>query len=210
MWEAATRTCANVCGAGSGLLACLGVDKGNESWTVLTPSTTRWASSVRVVGTLDDSVMDGPTNCEPWTVRRLASHALNNQLVWAGLVTGQQLVAVEDAMGAVPIDGDLGPVAAEVTTRAMALWRTDGILDAMHATPFGELPGSAVIDFAIIDAAAHAWDLSASVGRPVEFDPAEIPVLADVVAATCTDAAARPRSDQVGHPTPPTRPTPNG
>ena len=46
----------------------------------------------QVVGTLDDSVMDGPTNCEPWTVRRLASHALNNQLVWAGLVTGQQLV----------------------------------------------------------------------------------------------------------------------
>ena len=92
--------------------------------------------------------MDGPTNCEPWTVRRLASHALNNQLVWAGLVTGQQLVAVEDAMGAVPIDGDLGPVAADVTARAMALWRTDGILDAMHATPFGELPGSVVIDFA--------------------------------------------------------------
>ena len=63
----------------------------------------------RVVGTLDDSVMDAPTNCDPWTVRRLASHALNNQLVWAGLVTGQQLVSVDDAMDAVPIDGDLGP-----------------------------------------------------------------------------------------------------
>ena len=119
----------------------------------------------RVVGTLDDSAMDGPTNCEPWTVRRLASHAVNNQLVWAGLVTGQQLVAVEDAMGAVPIDGDLEPVADDGHRAAMELWRTDGILDAMHATPFGELPGSVVIDFAIIDAAAHAWDLSTSVGR---------------------------------------------
>ncbi len=143
----------------------------------------------RVVGTLDDSVMDAPTNCEPWSVRRLASHALNNQLVWAGLVTGQQLVPVEVAMGAEPIEGDLEPVAADVASRAMALWRTEGILDAMHVTPFGELPGSAVIDFAIIDAVAHAWDLSASVGRPVEFDPAEIPVIAEVVAATCTDAA---------------------
>src|ERR1700710_1279449 len=89
-----------------------------------------------VIGTLDDTVMDGATNCEPWTVRRLASHALNNQLVWAGLVTGQQLVTVEDAMGAVPIDGDLGPVAIDVAARAMALWRTDGILDAVHMTPF--------------------------------------------------------------------------
>lgn len=143
----------------------------------------------RVVGTLDESVMDGPTNCAPWTVRRLASHALNNQLVWAGLVTGQQLAAVDDAMGAVPIDGDLAPVAADVTTRALELWSTDGVLEAMHTTPFGDLPGAVVIDFAIIDAAAHAWDLSASVGSPLEFDPAQVPVLSDVVAATCTDAA---------------------
>ena len=147
----------------------------------------------RVVGTLDDSVMDGPSNCQPWSVRRLASHALNNQLVWAGLVTGQHLVAVEDAMGAVPINGDLGPVAIDFTTRAMALWRTDGILDAMHTTPFGELPGFAVIDFAIIDAAAHSWDLSTSIGHRFEFDPAQIPVLTDVVAATCTDGAREHR-----------------
>ena len=143
----------------------------------------------RVVGTLDDSVMDGPTNCEPWTVRRLASHALNNQLVWAGLVTGQQLVALEDAMGAVPIEGDLTPVAADVASKAMELWRTAGILEAVHPTPFGELPGSVVIDFAIIDAAAHAWDLSTSLGRLLEFDAAQLDALSEVVAATCTDAA---------------------
>src|SRR3954471_13237495 len=95
-----------------------------------------------VVANLDDAQMDTITNCEPWTVRRLASHALNNQLLWAGLVTGQQLVTVETAMGAVPIDGDLEGVAAESTERAMALWRTDGVLDGVYATPFGELPGS--------------------------------------------------------------------
>ncbi len=85
-----------------------------------------------VIGTLDESVMDRLSNCEPWSVRRLASHALNNQLVWAGLVTGQQLVPLEVAMGAEPIDGDLDPVAADVTTRVKELWRTDGILDALH------------------------------------------------------------------------------
>jgi len=143
----------------------------------------------QVVGTLDDSVMDGPTNCAPWTVRRLASHALNNQLLWAGLVSGQQLVARAVAIDAVPIAGDLEPVATRVTGHVMALWRGDGVLDATHETPFGALPGSVVIDFAIIDAAAHAWDLSASLGQPVEFDPSEIPVLTEVVDATCTDAA---------------------
>ena len=143
----------------------------------------------QVIGTLDEAAMGGATNCEPWTVRRLASHALNNQLVWAGLVTGQHLVAFEDAMGAVPIEGDLEPVATDVTARALALWQTDGVLEATHTTPFGELPGSIVIDFAIIDAAAHAWDVATSVGRPLEFDPAHIAVLSEVVAVTCTDAA---------------------
>ena len=45
-----------------------------------------------------------------------------------------------------------------------------------------------VINFAIIDALCHAWDLSASVGHPIEFAPETIPTIAAVVAATCTDA----------------------
>jgi uncharacterized protein (TIGR03086 family) len=143
----------------------------------------------RVIATLDDSQLDGSSNCEPWTVRQLASHALNNQLFWAGTVTGQQIVAFEDAMSAVPTQGALAPVADDVAARAMAMWRTDGVLDSIHATPLGEVPGSVVINFATIDAAAHAWDLSASVGHPIEFDADTIPSITAVVAATCTDGA---------------------
>ena len=142
-----------------------------------------------VVAKLDDAQMDTVTNCEPWTVRRLASHALNNQLLWGGLVTGQQLVSVEDTMGAVPIKGDLAPVADEVAEQAMALWNSDGVLEATHATPFGELPGSVVVNFAIVDAIAHAWDLSASVGDAIEFSSDAVPAISAVVEATCTDAA---------------------
>ncbi len=142
-----------------------------------------------VVTTLDDSQMDAVTNCEPWTVRRLASHALNNQLLWAGLVTGQEIVSVEDTMGAVAYEGDLAPFAEDATARAMAMWRTEGVLEAIHATPFGELPGSVVVNFPTIDALAHSWDLSASVGRPIEFEPQAIGSISAVVEATCTDAA---------------------
>jgi uncharacterized protein (TIGR03086 family) len=119
----------------------------------------------------------------------LASHALNNQLLWGGIVTGQQLVSGEDTMGAVPIEGDLAPIARDVAARAIAMWGTAGVLDAMHATPFGELPGAAVINFATIDAIAHAWDLASSVGRPIEFEPQAVPSIAAVVDVTCTDAA---------------------
>lgn len=141
----------------------------------------------RVIAGLDPAEMDVVTNCPPWTVRQLASHALKNQLFWAGTVTAQNLMALEESMAAVPYDGDLAPIAAEVTARALQLWRSDGVMTAQHETPFGVLPGAVVVDFAVIDAAAHAWDVSASLGRPIEFPPSSIPAMTDVVALTCTD-----------------------
>jgi uncharacterized protein (TIGR03086 family) len=142
---------------------------------------------VQVIDRLDEAELEVSTNCPPWTVRRLASHVLKNQLFWAGSVSGLQLMALEESMGAVPYDGDLAPIAAEVVARALGLWRADGVMAAQHDTPFGVLPGTVVIDFAIIDAAAHAWDLSASVGRPIDFPAETIPAMTEVVALTCTD-----------------------
>ena len=88
-----------------------------------------------------------------------------------------------------------------MTDRSLAMWSTDGVLDSIHVTPLGELPGSVVINFAIIDALCHAWDLAASVGHPIEFPPEMIPTISVVVAATCTDAA---REHGLIKPVPPT------
>jgi uncharacterized protein (TIGR03086 family) len=141
----------------------------------------------QVVQGLDEAEMDVVTNCPPWTVRRLASHALKNQLFWAGSVSGRQLMALEESMAAVPYDGDLAPIAADVESRALGLWRGDGVMTAQHDTPFGVLPGAVVVDFAVIDAAAHAWDLSASLGRAIDFPAETIEAMAEVVALTCTE-----------------------
>jgi uncharacterized protein (TIGR03086 family) len=150
---------------------------------------------------LQDEQMEMASNCEPWTVRRLASHALHNQLFWAGTVTGEETVSFEAAMGAEPYDGDLGRFAGEVTGRTLDMWSSDDVFDSTHVTPLGELPGSVVINFAIIDALCHAWDLAASVGDPIEFPSEMIPAISLVVAATCTDAA---REHDLIKPAPPT------
>jgi uncharacterized protein (TIGR03086 family) len=142
---------------------------------------------IQVIDRLDEAEMDVVTNCPPWTVRRLASHVLKNQLFWAGSVTGQQLMPLEESMGAVPYDGDLAPIAAEVAARVLGLWRGHGVMTAQHDTPFGVLPGAVIVDFAIIDATAHAWDLSASLCRAIDFQAETITEMADVVALTCTD-----------------------
>jgi len=142
----------------------------------------------RQVAALPGAQLETASNCDPWTVRQLASHALNNQMLWGGLVTGEHTVTVEETMGGVPHDGDLTEYADEVTDRSLGMWRTSGVLDSVHATPFGELPGTVVINFPTIDAVCHAWDLSASVGRPLEFPPEMIPAISEIVDAVCTDA----------------------
>jgi len=141
----------------------------------------------RVVACVSTAEMETASNCPPWTVRRLASHALKNQLFWAGLVTGEELMAQDEAMAAVPYDGDLAPVATDVAAEVLERWQRDGVMTAQHVTPFGVLPGAVVVNFALIDASAHAWDVSASVGRPLEFPAGWIPGLARVVELTCTE-----------------------
>jgi uncharacterized protein (TIGR03086 family) len=154
-----------------------------------------------VIAGLDDDEMDTLTNCPPWTVRRLASHVLKNQLFWAGLVAGQDLMAQDEAMAAVPYEGDLTPIAAEVGAQVLGLWHGDGVMEAQHVTPFGEVPGAVVINFALIDAGAHAWDLSASLGRAIEFPPEWIPGMTRVVELTCNDHTV-----EIGLVKPPTQP----
>ena len=142
-----------------------------------------------VVASIDDAQMDTVTNCAPWTVRQLASHALNNQLLWAGLVTDQHLVSMQDTMAAVPREGDLLPIADDVLAGVSRMWATDGVMERIYATPFGELPGSVVILFPTVDAAAHSWDLATSLHRSFEIAPAATPAISAVVEATCNDAA---------------------
>ena len=106
-----------------------------------------------------------------------------------------------EAMAAVPYHGELAPIAAEVTDQVVRLWHAEGVLTAHHETPFGELPGAVVLNFAVVDAAAHAWDLSASLGRAIEFPAEWIPRMTGVVELTCTEHAV-----ELGLVEPPTEP----
>lgn len=142
----------------------------------------------RVIAALDDSEMDTPTCCQPWTVRQLASHALNSQLAWVGFLTGEETVSVEDTMGGVPYEGDLVSIADDAAARALATWGADGVLEAMRSTPFGEAPGATFVNFPTIDALVHSWDISTALGRSMEFAPEAMAPISMVVQAACTDA----------------------
>ena len=69
------------------------------------------------------------------------------------------------------------------------MWSGPEVLRSIHTTPLGDLPGTVVILFPTVDARAHAWDLSASVGRSIEFAAPAMSEISAVFAATCTDHA---------------------
>ena len=129
------------------------------------------------------------TNCEPWTVRRLASHALNNQLLWAGLVTGRPDRDRRGHHGR-----------RRLRRRPRGVRRRGGRAEPGDVVDPGRAdrrPCHAVRRAARFGGRqfrrsstrlCHAWDLSASVGRPLEFPPESIPAVGAVVEATCTDA----------------------
>ena len=78
------------------------------------------------------------------------------------------------------------------------MWGSEGVLDAVHAPPFGELPGTVGIDFRTVDALAHAWDISASVGRSIEFSPELIPARSLLVDRVCADQVCAHRASSPG------------
>ncbi|MCP3936973.1 MAG: TIGR03086 family protein [Actinomycetia bacterium] len=137
---------------------------------------------------VDDVGWDTPTNCEPWSARQLASHALNSQLLWVGVLTGRELVSIGAVMKAEPFEGDLMVKADEVIAIAREAWHADGVLEAIHQTPFGELPGSVAINFPTIDSFAHSWDLSSSVGEGLDFADEVLPALEAIIAMASNEA----------------------
>ena len=78
-------------------------------------------------------------------------------------------------MGAVAIDGDLGRSPTDVTAREPRRCGAPTASSRRFTRRRSATARLGVIDFAIIDAAAHAWDLSDQRGSPVEFGPAVDP-----------------------------------
>ena len=51
----------------------------------------------------------------------VARHALNNQLLWAGVVTGRETVSIEETMTGIAVEGDLAAIATDVAERAVVM-----------------------------------------------------------------------------------------
>ncbi len=110
---------------------------------------------------------DQPSNLEGWTVRDLAGHATGSA---AKIVT---LVEDGEVWGGPsrPADWICDNPAARL--RELAARLQDALpgadLDAMRASPEGEVPLRRALTYPVSDLALHSWDVHCSQGRLIEL-----------------------------------------
>lgn len=100
-----------------------------------------------------------PTPCDGMDVRALLAHVVGSTIGLAQVAEGPGAAAV----GEVPDDG--WPAAYQrARERFAAAWADEAKFAAPYAVPWGKVPGSGVVAGAVMETAAHAWDLAQAVG----------------------------------------------
>lgn len=122
--------------------------------------------SLRVVDLLVQGVRPeqwtAPTPCTDWDVRRVVSHLVAMNLVFAALLTEQPLPSRGvDPLGAAPAEDF-----TESAKQLVAAFDRPGVLRQVFAGPLGEATGAQRMQMRVYDLLAHGWDIACATGQP--------------------------------------------
>ncbi len=119
-----------------------------------------YARTTAHVEALTPQDLSRPTPCPDWDVRALLAHVVAATDGLVAMLHDQTPDWGKDALGDDPAAAVRGSVEA-----SLAAWAEPGAVD----TPSNQMPGMRVVDFAMGDAVAHAWDLASALGRPLDL-----------------------------------------
>ncbi|MGW2723320.1 TIGR03086 family metal-binding protein [Streptomyces sp. NPDC001492] len=144
-----------------------------------------------LIKTVRPEQLAGPTPCTEFDVRTLLSHMVGGTLRIAVVGEGGDGLAVRPFMDGVA-DDDWTAVYDEVRTRVLKAWAGDDRMEAPVRVPWGEVPGRAALSGYVMELVTHTWDLSESLGHPLELDPE----LAAFALATARRVLPDPQRDE--------------
>jgi uncharacterized protein (TIGR03086 family) len=136
-----------------------------QTWNVITESLNLLRTAAAAI---TDTNREAPTPCSAWTVTQVLQHAVGDQLAWAaalGVGTGPSENPFEPSGRLEGSVADLIEPALTVARTAWARIRSD---NGAVPTPLpqGPFPAPAAAAACALDAAVHAWDISAALGQP--------------------------------------------
>ncbi len=168
------------------------------------------ASTLRTGGQLVAAVGDEhwtqPTPCSGWTVRDLVNHMVVGNLLFTGILRGEQAPSAEEMVRLRRSDrlGD-DPLAAfrDAADGLLAAFGQPGVLERTFPLPVGPAPGIAALHLRIVESLVHAWDLARATGQPTPFsDDIVEPALAFTQRTLADLPAAPPGQGPFGPPQP--------
>lgn len=107
------------------------------------------------------------TPCATWKVSDLINHIVGGQSFFEAGATGQPPAGDEPDFSA----GDFVAAFDDRSSRCLAAFQRDGIMEKTLTLPFGQMPGSAFAGLAATDTFTHGWDLAKATGQNTDLAP---------------------------------------
>ncbi|MEO5725235.1 MAG: TIGR03086 family metal-binding protein [Ilumatobacteraceae bacterium] len=125
-------------------------------------------STSKVLAGVQSDQLDASTPCASWKVSEVINHVVGGQYFFAAMASG-------DSLGSEPppdfASSDYAATFDRVAAATVTAFQSDGAMDKTMHLPFGDLPGSAVVNLAATDTFVHGWDLACATGQDTNLDP---------------------------------------
>lgn len=109
---------------------------------------------------------DDPTPCTEWIVRDLLNHLVYVDLLYAGHIDRGERPEPGERIG-----DDPAAALRDAGRRADAAFSRAGVLAESYPSPFGDIPGSVIVQHVVNELLVHAWDLAKATGQPTDIEP---------------------------------------
>jgi uncharacterized protein (TIGR03086 family) len=135
-----------------------------QNWTVITESLGLLET---VAAAVTDANGQAPSPCADWTVTQVLQHAAGDQLAWAAAIGVGTGPAENPFAPSGHLGGSVDDLIKPALAAARAAWETVKADDDAVPTPLpqGPLPAQIAAGACALDAAVHAWDIAAALGR---------------------------------------------
>jgi len=110
--------------------------------------------------------MGDATPCAGWDVRRLLNHLVGVNLELGATAAGE----TPPARGTDHLGSDPAGAFRASGVVAGAAFATPGMLERTYAFPWGEEPGTGLVQHVADELLIHGWDLARATGQPAIFD----------------------------------------
>ncbi|MGW0230658.1 TIGR03086 family metal-binding protein [Actinopolymorpha singaporensis] len=146
-------------------------------------STTAALQSLRSAGEVTNRIVagiradqwDAPTPCTDWNVRTLLNHLVAGNILTAAVLGGADLPPPEERARLSQVDrlGTDPPAAgSQSLDDLIAAFEQPGVLERIHPSPVGQVPGAALVHLRTTETLVHGWDLAQATGQPADFPEA--------------------------------------